>query len=78
MRERSFPRKLRVLERTQIARCLSGQRLACGCLAGRYLTYSDHVLVVIDADADGCALHAHHIDDVIGESPAEEPHHADL
>jgi hypothetical protein len=65
-----LPRKLKLLERLQIAECLNGQQLACGCVVGRYLTHAGHVLTVIDVDGDDCPDRAHQADFVIGEAIA--------
>lgn len=66
-------RKLRMLERLEITRCLRGVRLECGCLAGVYQTRAGLLLAVIDATSDGCTDRSHQEDFVILEpvSPAD-------
>jgi len=66
-------RKLRVVERLEITRCLRGVQLECGCLAGVYQTRAGLLLAVIDATSDRCVDRSHQEDFVIFEpaSPAE-------
>lgn len=68
MMKAEHPRWLTLRERMQICRCLSGLRLPCGCVAGRYLTYSDDEITVIDHAGRLCAVHR--VDSVIAESRA--------
>jgi hypothetical protein len=71
-----YPRKLKLVERLQISRCLNGHQLTCGCLVGRYLTHGGQVLTVVDADADECRDRGHQVGFVIGDTvagPATQP-----
>ena len=63
----SAARKLGVLERLRIARCLHGVCLACGCRAGIYETTDDVVLTIIDDPDDRCPDRAHQTDFVIAD-----------
>jgi len=71
MKDGSFPRKLKLLERLQITRGLNGHQLPCGCVVGCYLTRAGHVLTVVDVDADDCKERAHQVDFVIDEALAD-------
>jgi hypothetical protein len=62
-----FPRKLRVLEWLQIAHCLEGTQLPCGCVAGTYQTWSGIVLTIVDAPGAECPHAAHREHWVIAE-----------
>jgi hypothetical protein len=46
-----------------IHRALPGKVLSCGCLAGRYVTYDQHVIETIDHRADPC--HAHAVNEIL-------------
>ena len=63
-----LPRKLKLLERLQIAECLNGQQLACGCVVGRYLTHAGHVLTVIDVDGLRCRIAAEVPEPIMGSA----------
>lgn len=60
-------RKLRLLERVDITRCLCGARLECGCLVGWYDTFSGTVLTIVDVAATTCRDRSHLPDFVIQE-----------
>lgn len=64
---RSTVRKLGVIERLRISRCIHGVHLACGCRVGIYETYDDTVLTIVDDPHDGCVDRAHQADFVIAE-----------
>jgi len=60
-------RKLRLLERVDITRCLCGARLECGCLVGWYETWGGTVLTIVDDAATTCRERSHLPDFVIQE-----------
>jgi hypothetical protein len=66
-------RKLGVLERLQIARCVRGARLACGCQVGLYETLEGRVMTVVDSPHDACTDRAHQADFVIAEELRGHP-----
>ncbi|HEY8551415.1 MAG TPA: hypothetical protein VIL35_15770 [Vicinamibacterales bacterium] len=68
-------RKLRILERFQISRCLGGGQLPCGCNVGVYETYDGQLVPVVDAAADSCGDRSHQVDYVIDLAalPADLP-----
>jgi hypothetical protein len=43
---------------------VSGTVLPCGCLAGRYATWTNHVVTIVDARGVAC-LDAHHATNAI-------------
>ena len=60
-------RKLGWLERLQIAPCISGVQLTCGCRAGVYETFDQVVLTIVDDPDDNCPERGHQADFVITE-----------
>lgn len=73
MEPRTNTRRLRVMERLQILRCVTGMPLACGCTAGLYEMMSGDLLAVIDTTDDRCRNRDHQPDAVIAEDPARTP-----
>lgn len=66
-------RRLTGRERRQIYRCVGGLRLPCGCVAGRYLTYSGDQITVIDHAGQRCDGGTHAVDTVVAEMPGDAP-----
>jgi len=67
---RTTTRRLGVLERLQILRCLTGVPLACGCQAGLYELAGGDLLAVIDEPHERCRNRDHQVDAVIAEDLA--------
>ena len=61
------PRKLGIVERLRISRCLHGVHLACGCRVGLYETVDEVVLTIVDDPADACQDRSHQADFVISD-----------
>ena len=78
MTNTSHARKLKLVERLQIMRCLDGRELTCGCVVGHYLTRAGRVLTVVDKDADDCRERLHQVDFVIAEGRVDSPRPASL
>jgi hypothetical protein len=77
MIERTAPRRLTFLERLRITQCIGGAKLECGCVIGRYLTYSGDIVTVLDEVGDDCCDKTHHVDCVITEATLRaRPSHA--
>lgn len=64
---RTTVRKLGIVERLRISRCLQGVHLACGCRVGLYETADEVVMTIVDDPADDCADRTHQTDFVIAE-----------
>ena len=60
-------RKLGLVERLQIVRCIQVVELVCRCRAGVYETIDDIVLTVVDDPHDDCPDRSHQADFVIAE-----------
>jgi|WetSurMetagenome_2_1015567.scaffolds.fasta_scaffold59290_2 hypothetical protein len=60
-------RRLTWHERILIRLCVGGSLLSCGCLTGRYLSYSEELLEVIDERGRLCGNVRHQLDAILGE-----------
>ncbi len=63
-------RRLGVVERLGIRRCVTGIALACGCQADVYEMASGSLLAVIDTADDDCRNREHQPDMVIADDSA--------
>lgn len=71
---------LGMMERLQLARCVLGRRLPCGCDVGLYEKMDGGILTIVDDPADTCPDRSHQADFVIAREPSPafgRPHRRD-
>ncbi len=69
-------RRVTWLDRLRIRQCVGSATLPCGCGTGRYLSYSDELIEIIDQHASACGNPRHIVDMVVAPDPRppSEPH----
>lgn len=69
MKGETLPRRLTWCERAFIRLCVGGSLLSCGCLTGRYLSYSEELFEVIDERGRLCRNVRHQLDAILAQEP---------
>lgn len=61
-----MPHRLNWLNMLRIRQCVGGAHLSCGCYTGRYLTYSDELVEIVDVHDPMCTDPSHANNTVLG------------